>query len=533
MFKDFIARTLGRFGFRASTPDPTDDFWYRAASWSTLTGLRVSPEMAVRLFAVHSCRSLLARTVGTLPLPLKKRKADGRGSDDATSESLYRIFQYQANPVMTAAQFRSWMESHLDLYGNAFAQIVRAPDRSVSALWPIHPARVRAELMPSMNAIRFTVREANGRDRVFLNDEGDHEIFHVPYWLGDGVLGRSPIEDAPDLFSECLIAQEYSANFLRNEARPGIVLEAPGELTEKQRIDIRNAWQEVQGGKNRGKPAFIWGQMKLHMLGASNKDAQLLELRTTHVPWICGMFGVPPGMIGWLERAQGWASREQSAIDFVQNGILPRCIMWEQAIQRDLIQDPRFFVKHNLKGPLRADAATQAAFFKTMFDIGVYSPNMILELLEENPIGPEGDTHYCPANMLPLGERASSLSRRVSDPQAGIPGGPAALALSDSRLLEVAGAAAANFVRRETESVRRASERHAADPTALRNWATEYYAALPAQMVNWLRLPAEEAQAYAAAHRDAVIAANGSLLPILAHWDSQCPAALLHSVEVS
>mgnify|MGYP001310843884 FL=1 len=42
----------------------------------------------------------------------------------------------------------------------------------------------------------------------------------------------------------------------------------------------------------------------------------------------------------------------------------------------------------------------RATFYKSMFSIGVFSPNDIRELEDQNPIGPAGDEYFVQANNL-------------------------------------------------------------------------------------------------------------------------------------
>jgi hypothetical protein len=42
---------------------------------------------------------------------------------------------------------------------------------------------------------------------------------------------------------------------------------------------------------------------------------------------------------------------------------------------------------------MRGDMAARIAYYKGMSKIGAYSPNRVLELEDENTIGPDGDIH--------------------------------------------------------------------------------------------------------------------------------------------
>jgi hypothetical protein len=50
---------------------------------------------------------------------------------------------------------------------------------------------------------------------------------------------------------------------------------------------------------------------------------------------------------------------------------------------------------------LRGDTAAQERRIKTMFYAGAWSPNKILQSVDENTLGAEGDMTYLPVNMIP------------------------------------------------------------------------------------------------------------------------------------
>jgi hypothetical protein len=68
-----------------------------------------------------------------------------------------------------------------------------------------------------------------------------------------------------------------------------------------------------------------------------------------------------------------------------------------------------------LQALLRGDNASRADFYK-MFGMGGMSINEIRELEDQNPIGPDGDVRFVPANMMTL-ERAIALGESAVTPE--------------------------------------------------------------------------------------------------------------------
>jgi hypothetical protein len=60
---------------------------------------------------------------------------------------------------------------------------------------------------------------------------------------------------------------------------------------------------------------------------------------------------------------------------------------------------------------MRGDAKARGEFYKAMRDVGAFTPNMILQLEDFNPIGPEGDKHV-------MQSQYTTLARIGEDPPA-------------------------------------------------------------------------------------------------------------------
>jgi phage portal protein BeeE len=95
-------------------------------------GVNVSEYNAMNSTAVYACVRVLAETVASLPLPLYKRLE--RGKEKATYHPLYFLLHDMPNPDMTTFTFRETLMSHLLLWGNAYAQVIRDKKGNVAEL---------------------------------------------------------------------------------------------------------------------------------------------------------------------------------------------------------------------------------------------------------------------------------------------------------------------------------------------------------------------------------------------------------------
>jgi hypothetical protein len=75
-----------------------------------------------------------------------------------------------------------------------------------------------------------------------------------------------------------------------------------------------------------------------------------------------------------------------------------------------------YFAEFDTRGLLRGDLAAQANWLQTMLNTGIYSVNECREVLNMNPIGPEGDQRYMQANLTTMeGIAATAASAGESE----------------------------------------------------------------------------------------------------------------------
>ena len=87
----------------------------------TYSGEQVTTKEAMNIAVVYACVRILSNHVAMLPLQLFRNKGGKRIR--ASDHEIAKIIEFRPNPYMTPFQFKQTMESHRQLYGNAFAEI--------------------------------------------------------------------------------------------------------------------------------------------------------------------------------------------------------------------------------------------------------------------------------------------------------------------------------------------------------------------------------------------------------------------------
>lgn len=372
----------------------------------TTSGKTVTERSAMQMTAVYSCVRILSEAVAGLPLHLYKY-TDSGGKAMALDHSLYHLLHDEPNPEMSSFVFRETLMTHLLLWGNAYAQIIRNGKNEVIALYPLMPNKMSVD-RDENGKLYYTYYRGQDeaiRDKEFAVTLQPSDVLHIPGLGFDGLVGYSPIAMAKNAIGMAIACEEYGAKFFANGAAPGGVLEHPGTIKDPQRV--RESWQSTFGGSgNANKIAVLEEGMKYTPIGISPEQAQFLETRKFQINEIARIFRVPPHMVGDLEKSS-FSNIEQQSLEFVKYTLDPWVIRWEQSIQRTLLskdEKAAYFVKFNLEGLLRGDYQSRMNGYAIGRQNGWMSANDIRELenLDRIPAEDGGDLYLINGNMLPL-----------------------------------------------------------------------------------------------------------------------------------
>lgn len=385
-----------------STPGQSFIFRYGGST----AGKNVSETSAMQMTAVYACVRILSEAVAGLPLHLYRYGEKGT-KEKAIDHPLYRILHDEPNPEMTSFIFRETLMTHLLLWGNAYAQVIRNGKGEILALYPLMPNRMKVDRDRSGEIVYEYTRSSDdartSSGSVVLLKSMD--VLHIPGLGFDGLVGYSPIAMARNAIGLAMATEEYGAKFFANGATPGGVLEHPGVLKDPARV--RESWNSVyQGSGNSHRIAVLEEGMKYTPIGIAPNEAQFLETRKFQINEIARIFRVPPHMVGDLEKSS-FSNIEQQSLEFVKYTLDPWVVRWEQSIQRSLLtkaEKETMFVKFNVDGLLRGDYASRMNGYAVGIQNGFMSPNDVRELENMDRIPEElgGDRYLCNGNMTPL-----------------------------------------------------------------------------------------------------------------------------------
>ena len=375
----------------------------------TASGKTVNERTAMQTTAVYACVRILAETIASLPLNVYRSTDNGK--EKAIDHQLYYLLHDEPNPEMTSFVFRETLMSHLLLWGNAYAQIIRDGRGRILALYPLLPDRMTVDRTTD-GQIYFEYRKDTGY--VILRPE---DILHIPGLGFDGLVGYSPIAMAKNAIGMAIATEEYGGKFFANGASPGGVLEHPGVVKDPARI--RDSWNAVyQGSGNAHRIAVLEEGMKFQSIGIPPEQAQFLETRKFQTEEICRIFRVPPHLVANLDKAT-FSNIEHQSISFVVHTIRPWLVRLEQGMNKALLspsEKGQYFVGFVVDGLLRGDYSSRMQGYAVGIQNGFLSPNDVRALENMNTIE-HGDIYAMNGNMLKLedvGAYANLAGKEVS-----------------------------------------------------------------------------------------------------------------------
>jgi HK97 family phage portal protein len=227
-------------------------------------------------------------------------------------------------------------------------------------------------------------------------------MIHIPCLSFDGIAGKSIVAVARENIGLAMAAEKFGGNFYKNNAAFSGVFENPGELNDEAYHRLKESLEDKAMYGEKAKPLLLESGLSFKPQSMPLADAQFLDSRKFQIVEIARMFGLPPHLLGDLDRATN-NNIEQQSLEFISYTIWSWCEKWEAEIDRKLFtekekQSGKLYSHFDFGGLVRGDSKQRSDYYRTMFAIGCMSQNEIRDKEEMNPI-PDGDKYFVPLNM--------------------------------------------------------------------------------------------------------------------------------------
>lgn len=391
-----------RSGETSGLENPSSWLFNVFAGGYSKSGIAVNDESALTLSAVYACNRILSDSLASLPVGLFRRDPSGN-IIPASNRAENRLIATSPSEFYTSYNFRSTLQFHLGMRGNAFARILRDGRGGARQLRILHPNLVTPFWYQGKLFYEVQPDTTTGfpEKREILSPD---EILHIAAMSTDGVMGRSPITVLRDTIGIGLGNRDYIATIQKNGGRLRGILKHPNKLSPEAITNLRT---NFKGAMKDGDFPILENGVEFSSVSLSPADAEFINTAKITMQDIARVYRIPPHMIGDLERAT-FSNIEHQSIEFVKNTLLPWLKNWESELNRKLLpldlQDTHFF-RFNVEGMLRGDIRARMEAYTKAIQWGILNRDEVRELENRNPI-PDGlgEVFLTPLNMAPLTE---------------------------------------------------------------------------------------------------------------------------------
>ncbi|MCR4704624.1 MAG: phage portal protein [Lachnospiraceae bacterium] len=403
------------FHARDKPKNATNGSSYRFMLGGSTAGKAVTERSAMQMTAVYACVRILSEAIAGLPLHLYHYLEDG-GKEKALDHPLYMLLHDEPNPEMSSFVFRETLMTHLLLWGNAYAQIIRNGKGDVVALYPLMPNRMTVD-RDEKGQLYYSYQMSNTDAPTMLGGTvilKPADVLHIPGLGFDGLVGYSPIAMAKNAIGLAIATEEYGARFFANGATPGGILEYPGVIKDPEKV--RESWNRgFSGSQNAGKVAILEQGMKYTPITISPEQAQFLETRKFQTNEIARIFRVPPHMIGDLDRST-FSNIENMSREFVTYTLDPWIGRLEASMHRSLLTEDEkkaYTIKFNVEGLLRGDYKSRMEGYAVGINNGFMCVNDVRRLEDWNLVPDElgGNIYMVNGTMVPLRDTGAAYRK--------------------------------------------------------------------------------------------------------------------------
>lgn len=398
-------RTVQQFG---DSSIPTNG----SLAMPTASGVNVNEQTAMQLIAVQACVRILASAIARLPLNATVIR-DGVQVVTPTAPTIV------VDPFGGAANTRfptrraglKQMAVSLLLRGNAYA-MVTARD------YLYRPSRI-AVLHP--DAVKVTMNDDGGRDYEVNRQPVDdpRDMVHLTGMCMPGSpTGMSPISYARQSIGLGLAAERFGAAFFGKGAHMTGVITVPGDLDKKRAREMKEGFEASHSGlENAHAIGVLSGGAAWQSISVSPEDAQFLQTRAGQNLDIAMLYGVPPHMLGQVDRTTSWGTGiEQQALGFriwtLDDWLGTFEDAWTAMLPRG--QEAAF----DTSALERTDTAGRWAWYATARTIGGMTQNEIRSREKLPPIE-GGDDIAAPLNSAHSGDSPTALPPDDGPPDPG------------------------------------------------------------------------------------------------------------------
>lgn len=360
---------------------------------------------------VYACVGVIADEVAAINLHLYKQSKGG--VQEVETHPILDLL-YKANNFTTKFDLFWSIQASLDLTGEA-PLFLATNGKEITDILLLRPDLIKP--IPGTKGNNFVdgyKYKVDAYKDITLQPE---EVIFLKYpdltrpFRGKGTLQAAAKTVDIDNFSE-----DYNRNFYYNSAMPGSILQTENKLRPEVKKYLKHQVDKLYGGvSNAHKTLLLEQGLKWERMQISQKDMDFLEQQRFSRDKILGIFRVPKSALGITDDVNR-ANAEATDYVFAKRTIKPKMKRLIEQLNEFLV--PLFTGSEGLyldfDDPVPENDELVIKKYESGLKAGYYTINEVRDAEGKEPIGPEGDVVYLPANLVPYGKKSGKNSKNIS-----------------------------------------------------------------------------------------------------------------------
>ncbi len=383
-------------------PTVNTQILYVTTSATNTAGRPVDMSLLTRNSTVMACVGAKARALAQLPIKVMQETDNGTYLDATKDEKVgvrdknkaRQVARLLNNPNNFQSKYEFWYQWLMwyELSGEAFTLWWREDQKSPTQT-PMEMYVLDSTLIAvTINPARYPSYRLSTPSYGFSKDEplAAHQVMHCKEAAWQGSAGFNKGILAAELVSLDQDIDVYANFIMLNGAKPSGMFVTdqviPNGKYEEIAARLKEAWSSLTGSQKTdpskpGQGMLLDQGMKYQTIDILTlQDAQAAELKIQTMKRICGLFGVPPAMIGIAD--QKYNNTQTMLDEFYKSTMYPTLVNVQEKLRQQLFPGyPSLCVQFDTANFLKGAPLDQMNFAKAAVESGIFTPNEAREYL--------------------------------------------------------------------------------------------------------------------------------------------------------
>jgi len=381
---------------------PAQQLLYVTTSSTTVAGRVLDMSALTRNSTVMGCVGVKARALSQCGISIMAKNKDGGLVDALTDPSIgardkakaQQVINLLQNPNNFQSAYEFWYQWMMwqDLAGECFTLWWRK-DQKDPVQTPVEMYNLDATLITvKLTAGNYPQYVLSSPSYGFSKDTPleSHQVMHIKEAAWQGSSGFNKGILATELIALDQDIDVYANFIMQNGAKPSGIFYTdqviPDAKFKEIASRIKETWNAMTGSRNTdpskaGQGMLLDQGMKYDPIKMLTlQDAEAAELKIQTMKRICGLFGVPPAMLGIAD--QKYNNTQTMLDEFYKTVMYPTVINVEQKLKQHLFKGyPNLCVRFDTKDFLKGAPLDQMNFVTAAVKAGIMTPNEAREYL--------------------------------------------------------------------------------------------------------------------------------------------------------